>query len=135
MTTAPDMTAVGAQIGAMTTELKLPTVRRLYRRVARDVAAHGGDYEAYLLAVLREEVTERNCLATPIDWRRTGPNCESAQAVDHAASTCSSSSLLLTSRAHGCHRGNCVRRPSTYTSAGTKGSPPSSGVSAQCGRS
>ncbi len=60
MTTAPDMTAVGAQIGALTTELKLPTVRRLYRRVAREVAAHGGDYEAYLLAVLREEVTERN---------------------------------------------------------------------------
>jgi DNA replication protein DnaC len=59
--TASDTTAVAAQIEAMTAELKLPTVRRLYHRLAREVTTQGGDYEAYLLAVLREEVAERDC--------------------------------------------------------------------------
>lgn len=54
------VTAVGAQIEALTAQLHLPTVRRLYRRLAGEVAAGGGDYEAYLLAVLKEEVSERD---------------------------------------------------------------------------
>ncbi len=54
-----DTAGTSGQIEALATELKLPTVRRLYHRLAREVMAQGGDYEAYLLAVLREEVAER----------------------------------------------------------------------------
>jgi DNA replication protein DnaC len=54
-----DTAGTSGQIEALATELKLPTVRRLYHRLAREVTAQGGDYEAYLLAVLREEVAER----------------------------------------------------------------------------
>jgi DNA replication protein DnaC len=58
--TPADALPIGGQIEALATELKLPTVRRLYRRLAREVTAQGGDYEAYLLTVLREEVAERD---------------------------------------------------------------------------
>lgn len=57
--TDSDTDPVAGQIVALTSELKLPTVRRLYHRLAREVALQGGDYEAYLLAILQEEVTER----------------------------------------------------------------------------
>jgi DNA replication protein DnaC len=53
------MAGVSGQIEALASELRLPTVRRLYHRLAEEVAHQGGDYEAYLLAVLREEVAER----------------------------------------------------------------------------
>lgn len=60
MTTANDLTGVAGQIDALATMLKLPTVRRLHRRLAQEVTAQGGDYGAYLLAVLREEVADRD---------------------------------------------------------------------------
>lgn len=55
----PVVTAVHGQIETLTAGLHLPTVRKVYRRLAREVAQQGGDYEAYLLAVLREETDDR----------------------------------------------------------------------------
>jgi DNA replication protein DnaC len=40
-------------------ELRLPSMRRDYRKVAKDVAAAGGDFLAYLHTLLEEEVTDR----------------------------------------------------------------------------
>jgi len=51
--------AVDGQIDVLTVELRLPTVRKVYRRVAREMAQQGGDYQAYLLTVLREEADDR----------------------------------------------------------------------------
>lgn len=59
MSPPDELGGVGGQIDVLATELKLPTVRRLHRRLAREVTAQGGDYQAYLLTVLREEVAER----------------------------------------------------------------------------
>jgi len=39
--------------------LRLPTVKRLYKKVAKEVAASGGDFVSYLLALLEEESTDR----------------------------------------------------------------------------
>ena len=50
---------VPAQIEVLAAGLHLPTVRKVYRRLAREVAQQGGDYETYLLAVLREETDDR----------------------------------------------------------------------------
>jgi DNA replication protein DnaC len=50
---------VGGQIEALATELRLPTVRSIYRKLAHEVTAQGGDYEAYLLALLRQEAEDR----------------------------------------------------------------------------
>ncbi len=51
---------MGGQIEVLATALKLPTVRRMYSKLAREVTAMGGDYETYLLWVLREEMAERD---------------------------------------------------------------------------
>jgi DNA replication protein DnaC len=40
-------------------ELHLPSIRRDYRKAAQQVAAAGGDFFAYLHALLEEEVTDR----------------------------------------------------------------------------
>jgi len=40
-------------------ELHLPSIRRDYKKVAREVAAGGGDFLAYLHTLLEEEVTDR----------------------------------------------------------------------------
>jgi hypothetical protein len=50
---------VAAQVETLATELRLPTVRRMYSRVPDEVARVGGDYVAYLATVLREEVEQR----------------------------------------------------------------------------
>jgi len=48
-----------ARIDLMLGELKLPTIRRNYRKVAKEVTSAGGDYVTYLHAVLEEEVDHR----------------------------------------------------------------------------
>lgn len=55
----PPNDVVGAQIEHLATELRLPTVRRLYRRLADEVSNQGGDYTTFLAAILREEVEQR----------------------------------------------------------------------------
>ena len=52
----------------------------------------------------------------------------------HATSSNNVSSLARAARAQSCQRGIRIVRPPAYTSAGTSGSPPSSGTKAQCGR-
>ena len=41
-------------------ELHLPSIRRDYKKVAKEVSAAGGDYMAYLHTLLEEEVADRN---------------------------------------------------------------------------
>ena len=52
----PGMTA---RIELMLGELHMPSIRRDYRKVAKDVAAAGGDFLSYLHTLLEEEVTDR----------------------------------------------------------------------------
>lgn len=59
MTSAAQVDALGARIDALATELCLPNVRRMYRRLAAEAGEQGGDYLSYLAAVLGEEVGER----------------------------------------------------------------------------
>jgi len=40
-------------------ELRLPSIRRDYKKVAKEVAAAGGDFTSYLHTLLEEEVTDR----------------------------------------------------------------------------
>jgi len=40
-------------------ELRMPSIRRDYQKVAKEVAAAGGDFFAYLHTLLEEEVTDR----------------------------------------------------------------------------
>lgn len=47
------------RIEALATELRLPTVRRIYRQLSQEVTREGGDYEAYLAAILAEEASDR----------------------------------------------------------------------------
>jgi len=54
----PDV-ALDARIQLMLSELKLPTIRVNFRKVADEVATAGGDYVTYLHAVLEEEVDHR----------------------------------------------------------------------------
>jgi len=48
-----------ARIELMLGELHLPTMRRDYTKVAREVASAGGDFLVYLHTLLEEEVTDR----------------------------------------------------------------------------
>lgn len=48
-----------ARLGLLLGELKLPSIRRVHARVAKEVAAAGGDFQAYLHALLEEEVQDR----------------------------------------------------------------------------
>lgn len=53
-----DSAACG-RIDLLLTELKLPTVRKVYQRVAKEVAHAGGNFVAFLEAIVNEEVNER----------------------------------------------------------------------------
>lgn len=50
---------VEARIEAMLSELRLPSIRRSFRKLAKEVAQAGGDYGAFLHALLEEEVCDR----------------------------------------------------------------------------
>ena len=52
-------TPLDGRIQLMLSELKLPTIRRNFRKIAKEVTAAGGDYVTYLHAVLEEEVDHR----------------------------------------------------------------------------
>jgi DNA replication protein DnaC len=49
-----------ARVNLLLTELRLPSIRRIHRRVAREVTAAGGDFLAYLHALLEEETRDRS---------------------------------------------------------------------------
>lgn len=51
---------VTARIELMLGELHMPSLRRDYKKVAREVAAAGGDFLAYLHALLEQEVADRH---------------------------------------------------------------------------
>jgi DNA replication protein DnaC len=51
--------ALAARIELMLGELHLPSIRRDYKKAAREVATGGGDFLAYLHTLLEEEVTDR----------------------------------------------------------------------------
>ena len=48
-----------ARIDLWLGELRMPSIRRDYQKVAREVAAAGGDFLAFLHTLLEEEVTDR----------------------------------------------------------------------------
>ena len=54
-----DKSVTQQRIEALATELRLPTVRRIYHRLSQEVTHQGGDYEAYLAAILAEEASDR----------------------------------------------------------------------------
>lgn len=51
--------AAEGRIEMMLTELRLPSIRRSYRKIAKDVVQAGGDVTAFLHALLEEETRER----------------------------------------------------------------------------
>ena len=48
-----------ARIELLLGELRLPTVKRIYEKVGREVSTAGGDFLAYLMVLLEEEVHDR----------------------------------------------------------------------------
>jgi DNA replication protein DnaC len=48
-----------ARIAMLLKELRLPTIKRSYQKVAREIASAGGDFIAYLHTLLEEEVQDR----------------------------------------------------------------------------
>lgn len=54
-----EKTVTQQRIEALATELRLPTVRRIYRQLSQEVTHQGGDYETYLAAILAEEASDR----------------------------------------------------------------------------
>lgn len=51
--------STAARIDIWLGELRLPSIRRDYKKVAKEVASSGGDFMAYLHTLLEEEVTDR----------------------------------------------------------------------------
>lgn len=50
---------IDARIDLFLVELRMPSIRRAYRKIGKHVAQHGGDYVAFLHDVLEEEVKDR----------------------------------------------------------------------------
>lgn len=48
-----------ARLLLLLSELKLPAIKKVYQRLALEIAGGGGDFTSYLLALLEEEVQER----------------------------------------------------------------------------
>lgn len=48
------------RVNLLLTELRLPSIRRIHRQVAREVTAAGGDFLAFLHALLEEETRDRS---------------------------------------------------------------------------
>ena len=51
--------ALDARLSLLLSELKLPTIRKIYGKVAGEVSRSGGDFRAFLQALLEEEVKDR----------------------------------------------------------------------------
>ena len=51
--------ALEGRMALLLSDLKLPTIRRVHQKVAKEIAAAGGDFVAYLHALLEEEVRDR----------------------------------------------------------------------------
>lgn len=51
--------SLDGRVALLLIELKLPSIRRVHLRVAKEVAAAGGDFLAYLHALLEEESSDR----------------------------------------------------------------------------
>jgi DNA replication protein DnaC len=50
---------VEARIEAMLTELRMPSIRSSFRKLAKEISRAGGDYSTFLHALLEEEVCDR----------------------------------------------------------------------------
>ena len=48
-----------ARLSLLLNDLKLPTMRKIYGKVADEVSSNGGDFRAFLQALLEEELKER----------------------------------------------------------------------------
>jgi len=51
--------AMKARIELLLSELKLPSMRRMHEKIAKEVLSAGGDFGSYLHSLLEEEVSER----------------------------------------------------------------------------
>lgn len=52
---------IEARLELMLAELRLPTIRRNYRKAADEATRSGGDYPQYLCMLVEEEIAERSC--------------------------------------------------------------------------
>lgn len=52
-------TTIDARIDLFLVELRMPSIRRAYRKIGKQVAQHAGDYVSFLHDVLEEEVNDR----------------------------------------------------------------------------
>ena len=50
---------IDARVALLLKNLRLPTIKRIYRKVVKEVSAAGGDYVAYLHTLLEEEAQDR----------------------------------------------------------------------------
>lgn len=48
-----------ARLEMLLTDLRLPTIKRLYKKIAKEVAVSGGDFTTYLQSLLEEELKDR----------------------------------------------------------------------------
>ena len=48
-----------ARLCLLLSELKLPTMRKIYGKIATEVSQSGGDFRSFLQALLEEELKER----------------------------------------------------------------------------
>jgi DNA replication protein DnaC len=53
------MQFLDARLSLLLNDLKLPTMRKIYGKVADAISSNGGDFRAFLLALLEEELKER----------------------------------------------------------------------------
>ncbi|MFQ5381845.1 MAG: IS21-like element helper ATPase IstB [Dehalococcoidia bacterium] len=51
--------AIDLRVALLLKGLRMPTIKRIYRKVAKEVSAAGGDYVSYLHTLLEEEVQDR----------------------------------------------------------------------------
>ena len=66
--------ALEPRVELMLTELRLPSIRRAFRKIAKEVSSAGGDYVAYLLYLPPEPgLAEALSQLLAATGRRTGP--------------------------------------------------------------
>ena len=52
-------TKIDGRLDLLLAELRMPTIRRVYQKIAREVSESGGDYIAFLNAIVEEEIDDR----------------------------------------------------------------------------